>query len=95
MLLVNAGVVNVPDVPVIPLGDDEHEVLRVDDQVIVVVALYAMAADDAEMVMIGAAELSGGGLPGGGVPALAPEMATGAPHAERASPKTTAINNSL
>ena len=87
---------NVPDVPVIPLGDDEHEVLRVDDQVIVDVALYAMAAGNAEMVMIGAAGLPGGGeFPGGGVPAIAPEMVTGAPHAERASPKTAAINNSL
>jgi hypothetical protein len=42
VLVVKAGVVNEPEVPVPPPPDEVHEVLLVDDQAITVVAPYAI-----------------------------------------------------
>jgi hypothetical protein len=39
VVLVSLGVVYVPDTPVSPLGEEEHEVLRFEDQVMVVLEL--------------------------------------------------------
>jgi len=39
--LVSGGVVNVPDVPLMPLGDEEQLVLLIDDQVTAEVVLAA------------------------------------------------------
>ena len=92
--MVNAGVVYVPDVPLRPLGYEKHVVLWVDDQVKVVVALYATDVCDAEMETVGALALPGGGVLAPG-PLLLPEKLTGGLHAERANPKTSAVNRSL
>lgn len=43
-----------PAVPVMPLGDDEHEILLVDDQVRVALVLFAIDVDAASMDTIGA-----------------------------------------
>lgn len=42
-----------PAVPVMPLGDDEQEVLLVDDQVRVALALFAIDVDAAESDILG------------------------------------------
>ena len=54
MLVVKADVVNDPVVPVPPPLGETHEVLLVDDQVMVVLALYAIEDGDAAMVTVGA-----------------------------------------
>lgn len=43
-----------PAVPVTPLGDDEHEVLLIDDQVMTLVALYAIKVGTADNDTTGA-----------------------------------------
>jgi hypothetical protein len=54
-LVVKAGVVNEPEVPVPPPPDDMHEVLLVDDQATTVVAPYAIEEGVAVRLTIGAA----------------------------------------
>jgi len=51
--VVSAPVLNEPDVPEAPLGEEVHEVLSVDDHVIVVLELYAIEADAALTFTVG------------------------------------------
>jgi hypothetical protein len=53
VVVVKAGVLNEPEVPVPPPPDEEHEVLLVDDHETVVLALYAIELDVAAMVTVG------------------------------------------
>ena len=49
--MVSGGVVNDPDAPVMPLGEEEHETLLADDKVmteVVLAAPYAITAGDAD-----------------------------------------------
>lgn len=50
--------VNEPVVPVPPLPDEEHEVLLVDVQEMVVLVLYAIEVDAAESVIVGVLEIT-------------------------------------
>jgi len=50
---VSAPVLNEPDVPEAPLGEEVHEALLVDDHEIVVLALYAIEVDAAESDTVG------------------------------------------
>lgn len=54
MVVVSAPVLNEPDVPEAPLGEEVHEVPLVDDHVIVVLALYAIEVDAALTLTVGA-----------------------------------------
>jgi hypothetical protein len=72
VVAVSAPVPNEPDVPVPPPPDELHEVLLVDVQEMVVLALYAIEDESAEIDTLGAVELPVGGgvvpgLPGAGV----------------------------
>ena len=74
---------SVPDKPAIPLGEEEHEVvLLLVDQVMVVPALYATDEGAAEMLMVGANTPDG--LDGGGSPAGLESEAV-PPHADSTS----------
>jgi hypothetical protein len=55
VVVVKAGVVNEPEVPVPPPPEEAHEVLLVDDQAMTAVAPLAIEDGDAERVTIGAA----------------------------------------
>jgi hypothetical protein len=54
--VVNAPVPNEPEMPDAPLGDEVHEVLLVEDQLMVVLAPFAMDVDAAETDTVGTAE---------------------------------------
>ena len=51
--MVRAPVLNDPDVPEAPLGEDVHAVLLVDDHVMVVLESYATNVDAAESDTVG------------------------------------------
>jgi hypothetical protein len=56
VVVVRAPVLNEPVVPVPPPPVEVHEALSVDDQLMVVLALYAIEVEVAERVMVGALE---------------------------------------